>query len=482
MPANNFFLKKNVTSQSCGLSWLLACLIVASCGCVSTHDAMKVMIFQPRKFHEYKQSQILAEKSIQFAETAWLEMYGGRATSPDFQRGFIEGYADFIQFGGNGNPPALPPRDYWQEEYQNPQGQVAINEWFAGFREGAHAARASGLRSQVTIPVSGLAPQHVSQAEVHFGQTIMPDQQFQDLSNLNQIPIQNEFAPNFAPNANNGELDLPSVQDDEILPDENSSQEEQPGLTPPRQPSIEHEKENIDSDYSYSVMEQNTVMRGPLNESSAKQNDVAEAQTNLKLETSTPISGQPETKVRYLRGESAAVKNPFIKTPTPADEASRLLTGNSNIQEPQIEQVGSDGYQVVKPDEGFVFKESTRALLPFRLKDSNYRAKVSPSKNAEPPRLRISKSNQKSISKVATPQASEIQLVSPTPPVQGPNTSDRQITNHDQTVNSSAKNLTLRSLPTVDETGVTKRPNQRLSKLPPIEDESAATPSSSGWK
>ena len=59
-----------------------------------------------------------------------------------------------VDFGGCGEPPPVPPRRYWKNAYQTPQGHQAIQDWFAGFRNGASDAEASGWRHFATVPSS----------------------------------------------------------------------------------------------------------------------------------------------------------------------------------------------------------------------------------------------------------------------------------------------------------------------------------------
>jgi hypothetical protein len=74
--------------------------------------------------------------------------------SDDYATGFIDGYVDFLDAGGTGEPPAAPPDRYLHSHYETPAGQQAILDWFAGFRHGAAAARASGQRDLVVVPIS----------------------------------------------------------------------------------------------------------------------------------------------------------------------------------------------------------------------------------------------------------------------------------------------------------------------------------------
>jgi hypothetical protein len=92
---------------------------------------------------------------LQVAEQAWM-MSGyassGHPYSEDFISGFKDGFVDYLEAGGTGQPPTLPPRRYWKSRYETPDGYRAIEDWFAGFRGGAAAAHASGYRRLVVVP------------------------------------------------------------------------------------------------------------------------------------------------------------------------------------------------------------------------------------------------------------------------------------------------------------------------------------------
>jgi hypothetical protein len=99
----------------------------------------------------------LKARSRRRAEEAWEEV---RKSMPDecwakdYARGFKDGYADYLDYGGNGEPPATPPFAYRLRRYQTPQGLRDIEEWYAGFRHGSAVARTSGYRETNVIPLS----------------------------------------------------------------------------------------------------------------------------------------------------------------------------------------------------------------------------------------------------------------------------------------------------------------------------------------
>src|SRR5262249_52047092 len=73
--------------------------------------------------------------------------------SCDYREGFVEGFADYLDFGGTGEPPPVPPPGYRLFGYMTPDGLAAMDEWKRGFRHGSATARASNLRDLVTLPV-----------------------------------------------------------------------------------------------------------------------------------------------------------------------------------------------------------------------------------------------------------------------------------------------------------------------------------------
>jgi hypothetical protein len=82
----------------------------------------------------------------------------GRVFSEDYASGFEDGFVDYLHNGGAGLPPPLPPDRYRKARYETPDGHVAIEQWFDGFRDGAAAARESGYRNFVTMPVALVEP------------------------------------------------------------------------------------------------------------------------------------------------------------------------------------------------------------------------------------------------------------------------------------------------------------------------------------
>jgi hypothetical protein len=100
------------------------------------------------------------------AEAAWRKLWSeecrqapGQRYPRDFAQGFVEGYVDYLDAGGSGEPPRAAPFRYRLQWAKNPSGVQAAQAWFAGFRYGASVAQASGVRDLILVQLSGpIAP------------------------------------------------------------------------------------------------------------------------------------------------------------------------------------------------------------------------------------------------------------------------------------------------------------------------------------
>lgn len=99
-----------------------------------------------------------ADRAIrQAAREAWREVadqHARQAFTAEFRDGFLDGYADYLDRGGDGQPPAAPPARYAHNpKYLSPEGHALVRHYFLGFRYGAEVAVASGRRQFFTVPV-----------------------------------------------------------------------------------------------------------------------------------------------------------------------------------------------------------------------------------------------------------------------------------------------------------------------------------------
>lgn len=137
-------------------SWLLG-VCTLTLGCSPIANFTRTIILEPIHFCETGDKVIEWTRDRKLANAAWDQYAacnGGQAFSEDFADGFRDGYQDYLFAGGTGMPPPLPPRRYWKPKYETPRGYQAVEEWFAGFRQGAAAAQGSGLRQYITVSSS----------------------------------------------------------------------------------------------------------------------------------------------------------------------------------------------------------------------------------------------------------------------------------------------------------------------------------------
>ena len=83
-------------------------------------------------------------------------MFTGQQQFYSFGEGFRDGYKA-VAAGGDGCPPAIPPRQYWSYSYQTPEGQMKVAAWFAGYPYGVQAAREDGAGGYRDIQIAGTA-------------------------------------------------------------------------------------------------------------------------------------------------------------------------------------------------------------------------------------------------------------------------------------------------------------------------------------
>jgi hypothetical protein len=140
------------------LALLVVGLAAFSPGCSLFVKATRNVCFEVNRDFDYLSSKIRYQS---LATLAWEDLHRanpGQAVSEDYVCGFKEGYADFLESGGSGEPPTIPPPRYWSSRYQTPEGYRAIEDWFSGFRFGAGVAKESGYRQWVVIPTAGPPP------------------------------------------------------------------------------------------------------------------------------------------------------------------------------------------------------------------------------------------------------------------------------------------------------------------------------------
>jgi hypothetical protein len=91
------------------------------------------------------------------ARDVWKEVraqYPRRAFTAEFRDGFLDGYADYLDRGGNCSVPPVPPAKYTrQKKYFTEEGQCLLKDYLLGFKYGQDIAVATGKRQFLTVPV-----------------------------------------------------------------------------------------------------------------------------------------------------------------------------------------------------------------------------------------------------------------------------------------------------------------------------------------
>lgn len=127
---------------------------ICSTGCTVAWNAANTLLVEPAHFPHYLERCLLQARTSKLADQAWQKIaHNGHSYSKDYQKGFKEGFADYLQNGGTGEPPPLPPRHYWDDA--SFAGRQAAEDWFAGFRHGSATARETGYRELIVVPASG---------------------------------------------------------------------------------------------------------------------------------------------------------------------------------------------------------------------------------------------------------------------------------------------------------------------------------------
>jgi hypothetical protein len=141
------------------------CLLGQGCGPITL--ATRTLVIEPIHYCFITDNIVEMHRNYKLAEESWESIINtapGHNYSLDYAEGFKEGFADFLYAGGTGEPPPLPPRNYWRSNYETPQGHQAIEDWFDGYRHGAAMAQQSGYRQWVTIPSS--VPPRVASSQI----------------------------------------------------------------------------------------------------------------------------------------------------------------------------------------------------------------------------------------------------------------------------------------------------------------------------
>jgi hypothetical protein len=134
-------------------------LCVCASGCRLASDITHNLVFETCLFVDEVKGKVYYRMLARSAWKAYRNEHPEWTDSADFAKGFKLGYADYLE-NGDGSSHPLPPLRYWKVRYETHEGRAATVAWLEGFQAGTAAAKASGYRELIVVPVgtSSLPP------------------------------------------------------------------------------------------------------------------------------------------------------------------------------------------------------------------------------------------------------------------------------------------------------------------------------------
>jgi len=139
------------------MKYLMLALLVAmpafGSGCSFAQNIRRNIVYSPIYTYTDRAED---HRNHALAREAFRQMalqYTDHEFSCDYRIGFVDGFADYLDYGGVGEPQPLPASRYRTFGYMTPDGLAAMEDWKLGWRHGAATARASNLRELCTLPV-----------------------------------------------------------------------------------------------------------------------------------------------------------------------------------------------------------------------------------------------------------------------------------------------------------------------------------------
>ncbi|MBA3482290.1 MAG: hypothetical protein H0T51_10785 [Pirellulales bacterium] len=136
------------------------CLSAGLFGCSNCQQARRTLFQEPKAYSNKKDREQSLEAYRAWADAAWRterRTCSAGVVNDDYRAGFRDGFVDFVYAGGNGEPPPVPPRQFWNLPGRMPGGQDAAAAWFVGYRHGAKTARVGGYRERGVVLSSFMA-------------------------------------------------------------------------------------------------------------------------------------------------------------------------------------------------------------------------------------------------------------------------------------------------------------------------------------
>lgn len=132
---------------------LLAALLALHPGCAYYYGTCNT-IHEPFYEGEYLYGKARNWWVACLGYRAYVNQHPDLACSKAFGKGFRQGVQNYLMYGGDPEPPPMPPICYWSKYYQFPEGHQAIEDWFEGYRHGTAWTMEAGYRSLIVVPSS----------------------------------------------------------------------------------------------------------------------------------------------------------------------------------------------------------------------------------------------------------------------------------------------------------------------------------------
>lgn len=126
-------------------------------GCSVYQHYRRTMLQEPSEYSWRNDRHRSLKVYRQWADQAWASASGSCPQDgmvDDYALGFRDGFVDYVYAGGEGVPPPVPPRKFWNVAWRTPEGDAAARQWFSGYRHGAQVARDGGYRDGGIVPSS----------------------------------------------------------------------------------------------------------------------------------------------------------------------------------------------------------------------------------------------------------------------------------------------------------------------------------------
>ena len=149
---------------------LVLCAILQLTGCRLCQNIARSVIVEPTIYSANRDRKRSLRTYREWAEQAYsrfCDCGSSASLSCSFEAGFKDGFTSYVYAGGSGEPPPVPPREYWDVRKRNPNGHTCASDWFEGYRQGASVARNEGYRERALVATSKLLVCPIDTGETH---------------------------------------------------------------------------------------------------------------------------------------------------------------------------------------------------------------------------------------------------------------------------------------------------------------------------